>query len=77
MSTDFPDVSPLHFKYTGNPQTLDSAQALAEAHMQEEMILEDPLNGLQEVGSQGQRVLQRFLPLPEELGQHLVPHTLG
>jgi hypothetical protein len=45
--------------------------------MQKEVVLEDPLHWLQEVGPQGQRVPQRFLALPEEFDQHLVPHALS
>ena len=44
--------------------------------MQKEVVLENPLNWLQEIGPQGQRVFQSLLTLPEEFGQHLVPHAL-
>lgn len=40
------------------------------------MVLEDPLNGFEQVGAQRQRALEGSLALPEEPGQSLVPHTL-
>lgn len=46
------------------------------AYMQKQVVLEDALDRFQEIGAQGQRMLQRFLPLSEELGQCLVPHAL-
>ena len=45
-------------------------------YMQQKMVLEDPLHWFEQVGAQGQGVSQRFLTLPEKLGQRLVPHTL-
>lgn len=40
------------------------------------MVLEDALNGLQQVGAQRQGVLQQRLPVSEELGLLLVLHAL-
>lgn len=40
------------------------------------MVLEDALDWLQQVGAQGQGVLQQLLPVPEELGLLLVLHAL-
>lgn len=47
-----------------------------DAYVQEQVVLEDALDRFQEIGAQGQRMLQCFLPLSEELGQRLVPHAL-
>lgn len=40
------------------------------------MVLEDPLDGLEEVGAQGQGEVEGGLPVPEKLGQVLTPHAL-
>lgn len=40
------------------------------------MILEDPLDRLQQVGAQRQRALEGGLPVPEELGQSFTPHAV-
>lgn len=45
-------------------------------HMQQEVVLEDPLHRLEQIGAQRQRVPERFLALAEKLGQRLVPHAL-
>lgn len=49
----------------------------ALGYLEQQVVLEDALDGLQQVGAQGQRVLQQRLPVPEELGLLLVPHALG
>lgn len=45
-------------------------------YLEEQVVLEDALDRLQEVGAQGQRVLQQLLPVPKELGLLLVLHAL-
>lgn len=46
-------------------------------YVKQQMVLEDPLHRLQQVGAQRQGVAQRFLTFAEKLGQRLVPHALG
>lgn len=45
-------------------------------HVQQEVVLEDPLHRLEQIGAQRQRVPERFLALAEKLGQRLAPHAL-
>lgn len=45
-------------------------------YLEQQVVLEDALNGLQQVGAQRQRVLQQRLPVSEELGLLLVLHAL-
>lgn len=44
--------------------------------LEQQVVFEDALDWLQQVGAQGQRVLQQLLPVPEELSLLLVPHAL-
>lgn len=44
-------------------------------YLEQQMILEDALDRLKEVGAKGQRVTDLLLPLAEELSQLLVPHA--
>ena len=45
-------------------------------YLEQEVVLEDPLDGLEEVGAQGQGEVEGGLPVPEKLGQVLTPHAL-
>lgn len=47
----------------------------ARGYLKKQVVLEDALHRLQQVGAQGQRVLQQLLAVPEELGLLLVLHT--
>lgn len=49
----------------------------APAHLEQEVVLEDPLDGLEQVGAEGQRVPQPLLALAEEPSLRLAPHALG
>ena len=44
-------------------------------YLEQQVVLEDALDWLQQVGAQGQRVLQQLLPVPEEFGLLLVLHA--
>lgn len=46
-------------------------------HLKQQVILEDPLDRLEQVGAQRQRALEGGLPIPEELGQSFAPHAVG
>lgn len=46
-------------------------------HLKEQVVFQDSLNWLQQVGAQRKRAFQRSLPIPEELGQSFTPHALG
>lgn len=46
------------------------------SYLEQQVVLEDALDRLQQVGAQGQGVLQQLLPVPEELGLLLVLHAL-
>ena len=41
------------------------------------MVFEDPLDGLEQVGTQRKGALQGGLPLTEEFGQGFVPHAVS
>lgn len=45
-------------------------------YLEQQVVFEDALDWLQQVGAQGQRMLQQLLPVPEELSLLLVPHAL-
>lgn len=77
MSTAFSGISPQTYSVHTRASSPWKALKRRQTHMQKEMVLENPLNGFQEIGPQRQRVFQSFLAFPEELGQHLVPHALG
>ena len=49
----------------------------APGYLEQQVVLEDALDRLEEIGAQGQRMLQQVLLVPEELGLLLVLHALG
>ena len=49
----------------------------APGYLEQQVVLEDALDWLEEIGAQGQRMLQQVLLVPEELGLLLVLHALG
>lgn len=46
-------------------------------YLKEQVIFQDSLNRLQQVGAQRKRTFQCSLPIPEELGQSFTPHAVG
>ena len=48
----------------------------APGYLEQQVVLEDALDRLQEIGAQRQRMLQQILLVPEELGLLLVLHAL-
>lgn len=46
-------------------------------YLKQQVVLEDSLDRLQQVGAQRQRALEGGLPIPEELGQSFAPHAVG
>lgn len=46
-------------------------------YLQKQVVFEDPLDGFEQVGPQGERTLEEGLAIPEELGQSLTPHAVG
>lgn len=53
---------------------LESAGVL---YLKQQVILEDSLDWLQQVGAQRQRAFEGGLPIPEELGQSFTPHAVS
>ena len=49
----------------------------APAYLEQQVVLEDALDRLEEIGAQGQRMLQQVLLVSEELGLLLVLPALG
>src|SRR4029434_11331276 len=49
----------------------------AYTHMQQEVVLEDPLYWLEQVRTQGEAVFEGLLALTQELSHSLIPHTVS
>ena len=47
-----------------------------QPYLQQQVVFEDSLDGLEQVGAQRERALQGGLAVPEELGQGLAPHAV-
>lgn len=46
-------------------------------YLKQQVIFQDPLDWLKEIGAQREGALQSSLPIPEELGQSLTPHAVS
>lgn len=59
-----------------HPLPASSARGEGLSYLEQQVVLEDALDRLQQVGAQRQRMLQQLLPVSEELGLLLVLHAL-
>lgn len=67
--------SPHHAKHPDHPGC--PAPLRAPPHLEQQVVLEDPLDGLEQVGTEGQRVPQPLLALAEEPRLRFAPHALS